>query len=43
VQVNGTNVKKSGGSCVLNSGDELVFGANYAYVSFSLVFGWFFR
>ncbi|XP_062169766.1 uncharacterized protein LOC133875603 isoform X2 [Alnus glutinosa] len=32
VQVNGTNVKKSGGSCVLNSGDELVFGANYAYI-----------
>ncbi|XP_059442717.1 uncharacterized protein LOC132174960 isoform X3 [Corylus avellana] len=32
VQVNGTNVKKSGGSCVLNSGDELVFGANHAYI-----------
>ncbi|KAG7952089.1 hypothetical protein I3843_12G041900 [Carya illinoinensis] len=32
VQVNGTNVKRNGGSCVLNSGDELVFGANHAYV-----------
>ncbi|XP_040988881.1 uncharacterized protein LOC121236503 isoform X3 [Juglans microcarpa x Juglans regia] len=32
VQVNGTNVKRSGASCVLSSGDELVFGANYAYV-----------
>ncbi|XP_040985695.1 uncharacterized protein LOC121233975 isoform X2 [Juglans microcarpa x Juglans regia] len=32
VQVNGTTLKKSGGSCVLNSGDELVFGANHAYV-----------
>ena len=36
VMVNGLTVKKSS-SCVLNSGDEVVFGAlgNHAYVSFS--------
>ncbi len=35
MQVNGINIKKSS-SCMLNSGDEVVFGANHAYVSFSL-------
>lgn len=36
VTVNGLTVKKSS-NCVLNSGDEVVFGAlgNHAYVSFS--------
>lgn len=36
VMVNGLTVKKST-NCVLNSGDEVVFGAlgNHAYVSFS--------
>lgn len=35
LQVNGAHVKK-GTSCVLNSGDEVVFGSlgNHAYVSF---------
>ncbi|RDX67524.1 hypothetical protein CR513_53590 [Mucuna pruriens] len=38
VQVNGTHVKKNT-SCVLNSGDEVVFGVlgNHSYVSFSFV------
>lgn len=38
VQVNGTFIKR-GTSCVLNSGDEVVFGllGNHAYVSFPLV------
>ena len=42
VQVNGKIIKK-GTSCVLNSGDEVVFGlsGNYAYVSISFV-GWLF-
>uniref|UniRef100_A0A2N9E8F9 AAA+ ATPase domain-containing protein n=1 Tax=Fagus sylvatica TaxID=28930 RepID=A0A2N9E8F9_FAGSY len=31
VQVNGINIKKSS-SCMLNSGDEVVFGANHAYI-----------
>lgn len=37
MQVNGTAVKK-GAICVLNSGDEVVFGAvgNHAYVSSTL-------
>lgn len=39
MQVNGTVVSKSA-SCVLNSGDEVVFGllGNHAYVSF--LFAW---
>lgn len=41
VQVNGTTIKRNS-SCMLNSGDEVVFGANHAYVSFSLVLGRFF-
>jgi len=41
VQVNGTTIKRSS-SCMLNSGDEVVFGANHAYVSLSLVLEWFF-
>ena len=38
VLVNGTHVKKNT-SCVLNSGDEVVFGVlgNHSYVSFSFV------
>ncbi|XP_075661412.1 uncharacterized protein LOC142631196 isoform X2 [Castanea sativa] len=31
VQVNGTTIKRSS-SCMLNSGDEVVFGANHAYI-----------
>ncbi|KAJ0047698.1 hypothetical protein Pint_15685 [Pistacia integerrima] len=39
VQVNGTIVKKTT-SCVLKSGDEIVFGSlgNHAYVSFPVIF-----
>lgn len=38
VQVNGALIKK-GASCVLKSGDEVMFGllGNHAYVSFTLV------